>query len=153
MSTQYKLVPIEPTEDMIDAGCDCEPATRWNTNGEKMRDQYQAMLNAAPDAPASGLSDEQILELSARFIPPVTRPRVRDLAIIDFARALLAAPQAQAEARDAARYRWLRDISEPGICAFYLSVGQAFHGVRFKRETVDEAIDAQIARNSTGEGS
>jgi hypothetical protein len=45
---------------------------------------------------------------------------------------------------DAERYRWLRDISEPGICAFYLSVGQAFHGVRFARETVDEAIDAQI---------
>lgn len=46
--------------------------------------------------------------------------------------------------RDAARYRWLRDKSEPGICAFYLSVGKAFEGVKFKRETVDEAIDAQM---------
>lgn len=45
---------------------------------------------------------------------------------------------------DAERYRWLRDLSEPGICAFYLSVGKAFEGVKFKRETVDEAIDAQI---------
>lgn len=49
-------------------------------------------------------------------------------------------------AQDAARYRWLRDKSEPGICAFYLSVGQAFKDVRFAPETVDQAIDAQIAR-------
>lgn len=47
--------------------------------------------------------------------------------------------------KDAERYRWLRDHSEPGICAFYLSVGEAFKGVKFARETVDEAIDAQIA--------
>ena len=47
--------------------------------------------------------------------------------------------------KDAARYRWLRDHSEPGICAFYLSVGKAFDGVRFTKPTVDEAIDAQIA--------
>jgi len=48
--------------------------------------------------------------------------------------------------QDAARYRWLRDKSEPGICAFYLSVGQAFKDVRFAPETVDQAIDAQIAK-------
>lgn len=45
---------------------------------------------------------------------------------------------------DAARYRWLRDKSEPGICAFYLSVGKAFDGVKFNQETVDAAIDAQL---------
>jgi hypothetical protein len=55
----------------------------------------------------------------------------------------IAAPEGAA--KDAARYRWLRDKSEPGICAFYLSVGQAFHQVKFKPETVDDAIDAQIA--------
>ncbi|HXU93211.1 MAG TPA: hypothetical protein VFP33_06090, partial [Gallionella sp.] len=62
-----------------------------------------------------------------------------------------AAPATQAadtDARDAARYRWLRDHSEPGICAFYLSVGQAFKNVKFARETVDDAIDAQIAAMS-----
>ena len=48
------------------------------------------------------------------------------------------------DAKDAARYRWLRDKSEPGICSFYLSVGQAFKNVKFARETVDEAIDAAI---------
>jgi len=52
------------------------------------------------------------------------------------------------DAKDAARYRWLRDKSEPGICAFYLSVGSAFKNVKFARETVDEAIDAQITAMS-----
>jgi hypothetical protein len=49
---------------------------------------------------------------------------------------------------EAERYRWLRDKSEPGICAFYLSVGQAFMGVKFARETVDEAIDAAIGAHT-----
>jgi hypothetical protein len=49
-------------------------------------------------------------------------------------------------AQDAARYRWLRDKSEPGICTFYMSVGQAFKDVRFAPETVDQTIDAQIAK-------
>jgi len=63
--------------------------------------------------------------------------------------------QADVDAKDAARYRWLRDKSEPGICAFCMSVGQAFKGVMFARETVDEAIAAarisQIDGNQ-GEG-
>jgi hypothetical protein len=67
--------------------------------------------------------------------------------VIEKARALAAAasPVSQ-DALDARRYRWLRDESEPGICAFYLSVGDAFKGVRFARETVDAAIDEQITR-------
>ena len=48
----------------------------------------------------------------------------------------------EALAVDAERYRWLRDKSEPGICAFYLSVGKAFYNIKFKPETVDTAIDA-----------
>jgi len=54
--------------------------------------------------------------------------------------------------REAARYRWLRDKSEPGVCAFYLSVGQAFKDVKFARETVDDAIDAQIATMQSAKG-
>jgi len=51
----------------------------------------------------------------------------------------------EVDKKHANRYRWLRDKSEPGICAFYLSVGKAFDGVKFNQETVDLAIDAQIA--------
>jgi hypothetical protein len=54
----------------------------------------------------------------------------------------LVAPSPQGDAEDAARYRWLRDKSEPGICAFYLSVGKALDGVKFNQELVDDAIDA-----------
>jgi len=58
--------------------------------------------------------------------------------------------RADDDAKDAVRYRWLRDKSEPGICAFYMSVGQAFKGVKFARETVDEAIDAARAAEIDG---
>jgi hypothetical protein len=44
----YLRVPVEPTQEMIDAGCDCEPVTRWNSNGEILRERYKAMLKAAP---------------------------------------------------------------------------------------------------------
>lgn len=53
--------------------------------------------------------------------------------------------QADDDTKDAVRYRWLRDKSEPGICAFHMSIGQAFKGVKFARETVDEAIDTARA--------
>lgn len=43
-------------------------------------------------------------------------------------------------------YAFAKAISEPAICAFYLSVGKAFDGVKFARETVDAAIDEQIGR-------
>ena len=58
--------------------------------------------------------------------------------------------QADVDAKDAARYRWLRDKSEPGICAFYMSVGQAFQDVKFARETVDAGIDAARAAQLIG---
>jgi hypothetical protein len=48
--------------------------------------------------------------------------------------------------KDARKYHWLRDKSEPGICAFYLSVGEAFHKIRFKPETVDDAIDDALLK-------
>jgi hypothetical protein len=67
-------------------------------------------------------------------------------------RATPASADSAADARDAARYRWLRDKSEPGICAFYLSVGKAFDGVKFNQATVDEAIDAQVAAIQAKDG-
>lgn len=61
--------------------------------------------------------------------------------------------QADDDAKDAVRYRWLRDKGEPGICALYMSVGQAFKGVKFAWETVDEAIDpARAAQIDSSQG-
>ena len=58
--------------------------------------------------------------------------------------------QTDDDAKDAVRYRWLRDKSELGLCAFYMSVGQALKGVKFARETVDEAIDVARAAQIDG---
>lgn len=49
--------------------------------------------------------------------------------------------------KDAARYRWLRDISVPPH-NFYLSVPVEFDGVRYTREQVDAAIDAALAKET-----
>lgn len=73
------------------------------------------------------LTDDELRALHDRLVSAPTNAGVRD---------------------DAARYHWLRDKSEPGICAFYLSVGAAFKGVKFARKTVDEAIDAAMAESS-----
>lgn len=87
-------------------------------------------------------------ELVRKHLGRVTPNLMRDaLTLVGAAR--YAPAQDAEQTRDAERYRWLRDKSEPRICAFYLSVGMAFHGVRFKPETVDEAIDA--ARAGKGE--
>lgn len=57
-------------------------------------------------------------------------------------------PEPRAEAtdadkQDAARYRWLRDVSVPPH-NFYLSVPIEFDGVRYTRAEVDAEIDAAI---------
>jgi hypothetical protein len=52
-------------------------------------------------------------------------------------------------AKDAERYRWLRDKSEPPH-NFYLSVPVEFHGVRYQPHEVDAYIDAAIAASKGG---
>ena len=47
-------------------------------------------------------------------------------------------------AKDAARYRWLRDSSVPPH-NFYLSVPDEFEGVRYTPDEVDAGIDAALA--------
>ena len=53
-------------------------------------------------------------------------------------------PLAQADASDAARYRWLRDVSVPPH-NFYLSVPDEFKDERYTSREVDAAIDAAQA--------
>ncbi len=61
--------------------------------------------------------------------------------------------RAEEAERDAERYRWLRDRSEPNnpVCTFYLSVGEAYKDVRIKPATVDAAIDAARKPSAAGE--
>jgi len=51
------------------------------------------------------------------------------------------------DARDAARYRWLRDHSVPPH-NFYLSVPVEFDGVRYARSDVDAYIDAAMRESA-----
>ena len=58
-------------------------------------------------------------------------------------------PDVETVARDAARYRWLRDHSTPPH-QFYISVPDKFHGVKFTPDDVDAYIDAAIAAMTGG---
>lgn len=76
---QWKLVPVEPTPEMMRSGMNVplNKAARHNA-------VYRAMLEAAPQPPK--LSDERILEVYAEVSGrPVTMGKNR---IIDFARAI-----------------------------------------------------------------
>lgn len=55
-----------------------------------------------------------------------------------------------AERADAARYRWLRDVSTPPH-NFYIAVPDEFHGVKYGPHEVDAYIDAAIAALERGE--
>lgn len=88
--------------------------------------------------------DEQIFQLVRALREAIEAPVFMDLCAPSPPHSP-APVEPTADQIDAKRYRWLRDHSEPAICAFYLSVGQAFHKIKFARETVDKAIDAQIA--------
>ena len=59
------------------------------------------------------------------------------------------APVVGDDARDAARYRWLRDVSVPPH-NFYISVPVEFHDERYTPAQVDAAIDQAIESALTG---
>lgn len=54
--------------------------------------------------------------------------------------------QADQDRLDAARYRWLRDVSAPPH-NFYLSVPIEFDGIRYTRAEVDAYIDGARSRD------
>jgi hypothetical protein len=47
----WKLVPIEPTEEMITAACDCQDHDPADDYDSEIFHAYKAMLNASPTAP------------------------------------------------------------------------------------------------------
>lgn len=126
----YKLVPIEPTPEMVRATASCLNDEQCDNNWQCYDEAGNVKCRSCVDQAA----EQYRMALAAAPIPQ------KEGAV-------------EVDAKDAARYRWLRDKSEPGIfCTFYLSVGQAFKNVKFARETVDEAIDAQIAATPEQKG-
>lgn len=147
---QEPVIVAEPVGFVLPEALVLYEAERENITGYDA-DQMRAMFRAGQAAPmvadpaGVALTDDQICEIwTDSDIPSTTGflSFARDIERATLAATVKAVPS---EALDAARYRWLRDKSEPGICAFYLSVGKAFDGVKFTQTTVDEAIDAQIA--------
>lgn len=104
-------------------------------------DVYEAMIERG----AIAISERN---LSNTGIPyPLKYCRENARAALDAALPLYTRSNAKAGEleEDSQRYRWLRDESEPGACAFYLSAGMALHGVKFQPETVDNFIDSAMS--------
>lgn len=98
--------------------------------------ELEAQLNAAILARREAQQAEQAaIEARNRAGVEIRRPlleRIRDLE------------------QDAARYRWLRDVSVPPH-NFYISVPDEFAGVRYEPPEVDAYIDAAMASQKGGE--
>lgn len=62
MTTEWKLVPVEPTDDMIVAFAEAWYSKRQCIDDPDMLDAYSAMLAAAPVPPAGGEVEAQMLE-------------------------------------------------------------------------------------------
>ena len=64
---KWKLVPVEPTPEMVDAAWDSKGAdyVGWAKYIHRASDAYSAMLEAAPQPPA--LSDERIFDLIGEY--------------------------------------------------------------------------------------
>ena len=74
---KWKLVPVEPTPDMIDTGYFVIATSHTGANAAKKA--YSAMLEEAPQPPK--LSDERILELwASNSGRPVTMGKARIIA-------------------------------------------------------------------------
>ena len=109
----WKLVPIEPTKEMLDAGLKRKAQARWldgalvlRARTENLRPaeeiaalQWEAMLAATPaPAPAQevGLTDEEIEAIAKKHMSTVgdhwcNEEAIRERHAEDFARAIIAA--------------------------------------------------------------
>lgn len=65
--TKWKLVPVEPTDEMVEAawGSKGPDYVGWAKCIYRASDAYSAMLEATPQPPA--LTDERIFELAESF--------------------------------------------------------------------------------------
>jgi len=144
----YVMVPVEPNEAMLDA--------MWNNVQQEPEDSqlkvlYKAMLASAPKAeqpPVQGPIGETCMGHSAGVIFYTWLPYPKD------GTKLYAAPKPVSDdARDAARYRWLRkhngDMTYKDVLCFVElprgPSGPELEAVTGKR--LDAAIDAAMGSN------
>jgi hypothetical protein len=97
----WKLVPVEPTDDMLKVMSGEWHSTRWR----KARMKYAEMLAAAPAHPAEQQESTLPWHIPVQHWDNAEKAALRNSA----------APAEQQEggdARDAARYRWLREKAQ-----------------------------------------
>ena len=129
--SKWKLVPVEPTDEMILAG--------WGESDNPTLDLWQAMLDAAPVPVADdcdGILDCYAAE-NQQFSDELARLRAEN-------------ERLKADAADAARYRWIkrgasfreeRDMGPGGCWSIFVAVPR-----RPAVNSLDTAIDAAMAQ-------
>lgn len=135
----WKLVPEEPSRAML------RPFWKWPPSN--LTQAYRAALAVAPEPPAAPQdepSDEEIDAIAASM-PDGAGGMLKQWGYRQFARALLArygnaAAQTADDARDAARYRWLRKGANDDI-AVVRGLGAMDYGMSAVAYTYSEEID------------
>jgi hypothetical protein len=150
MTNKYKLVPIEPTDEMMSAGCgiDCkEPCYADCKNNGILRAQYKAMLEAAPPAdvePVAWLIDDE-MHLNGFTLEKRTADYY---SLLGKATPLYTQPPAD---KDAERYRWLcmqQDTSTAFIMGKYASKEGSYGDFSCEKINIDEAIDKAMGEHN-----
>ncbi len=135
-SGEWVMVPREPTKAMIDASCKIKLERlkalrdgRGRSSGvaSAVQEEWAAMLSAAPQSQAAEpfmytWSKEPDKDGVFRKIPLYTHP-----------------PQPTQDAKDASRYRWLRDFADSYTWDYLGGIGD---------DRVEAAVDAAMAKES-----
>lgn len=143
-----QLLGVAPCTDCgyVKEHCRCAKQEAARPEPEPVKDHEIAELVNRLRAIAMEFHDtQQLRDRIAREVVPmmkrIPQPAEREPVA---APASAASPLTEQDALDAARYRWLRDESEPPH-NFYISVPVEFHGIRYKPHEVDASIDAALA--------
>lgn len=196
MTQQWKLVPVEPTPEILAAAA----VAVWPTASESdiqlaraaakivlmsmdaapgsslesialgiatMAPAYRAMLAAAPTPPASAQPESQregYPHDDAKFVALCREHDILGTAMQGLVAVFWRAASAQDDAKDAARYRWLRDPQSDVALVLDKQTGYVpederipgiggYHTYEYRAgEELDAAIDEAIAASQQQEG-
>lgn len=61
--SEWKLVPVEPTQIMLDEVCNDSPYPCIVASNKVMREVYQTMIAASPSPPVPGVTEKSVTEI------------------------------------------------------------------------------------------
>ncbi len=128
-SGEWVMVPRIPTKAMMEVACEI---------GVTAEDWHEMLIAAQAQPPAASVTDEMIERARSAFV----QADDGSTGITDAIRAVLLAahlayPQPSRDAKDAARYRWLRDSADSYTWYYLGGIGA---------DRVDAAVDAAMAK-------